>query len=232
MHRHESIRCITFDLDDTLWSCRPVIAEAERRFYAWLAERYPALGAHYDLDTLVAHRIEYFRRNEDLRHDMTRLRKRWLAQLAAEHALDESWIDEGFRVFWLARNEVALYDEAAELLQELGARYRIGAITNGNADVRHIGVDHFFDFVITSAEAGAAKPHPDIFARALEAAGVPAQACLHVGDDAECDVRGAQACGMRTVWVNPAGTAWTAPHPPDAVVAHVGELRGVLAGLD
>lgn len=224
-----SIRCITFDLDDTLWSCRPVIAEAERRFYAWLIDRYPALASHYDLDMLIAHRIDYFRRNEDLRHDMTHLRKRWLAQLAGEHALGDEWIDEGFRVFWLARNEVELYAEAATLLEELGKHFRIGAITNGNADVRHIGVDHFFDFVITSAGAGVAKPHPDIFEQALQHAGVKADECLHVGDDAECDVLGAQAHGLRTVWINPEGKPWEAGRSPDAEVRHVGELREVLA---
>lgn len=223
------IRCITFDLDDTLWSCRPVIAEAERRFYAWLVERYPALASHYDLDTLIAHRIEYFRRNDDLRHDMTHLRKRWLNQLAAEHELGDEWVDEGFRVFWLARNEVELYAEAATLLEELGKHYRIGAITNGNADVRHIGVDHYFDFVITSAGAGVAKPHPDIFEQALQSAGVKAQECLHVGDDAECDVLGAQAHGLHTVWINPEGRPWESGPPPDADVRHVGELREVLA---
>lgn len=224
-----TLRCITFDLDDTLWSCRPVIAEAERRFYVWLIGRYPALASAYDLDALIAHRIEYFRLHKDLRHDMTRLRKRWLAQLAAEHDLGKEWIDEGFRVFWLARNEVELYAEAASLLEELGRHYTIGAITNGNADVRHIGVDHYFDFVITSAEAGVAKPHPDIFERALNKAGVSADQCLHVGDDAECDILGAKAHGLRAVWVNPEGLPWNAGAPPEAEVRHVGELLGVLA---
>lgn len=224
-----SIRCITFDLDDTLWACRPVIAEAERRFYRWLIDRYPALATDYDLDTLVAHRIEYFRRNEDLRHDMTRLRKRWLAQLSVEHGLDKAWIEEGFRVFWLARNEVELYAEAAGLLEDLGRHFRIGAITNGNADVHHIGVDHYFEFVLTSAEAGVAKPHPDIFERALQIAGVRAEECLHVGDDVECDILGAQAHGLRTVWINPDGAAWKGKRPPDGQIRHVGELREVLA---
>ncbi|MEJ2632821.1 MAG: HAD family hydrolase [Acidihalobacter sp.] len=224
-----SIRCITFDLDDTLWSCRPVIAEAERRFYAWLTARYPALASHYDIDALIAHRIEYFRRNEDLRHDMTRLRKRWLAQLSAEHALGEEWVEEGFRVFWLARNEVELYAEAASLLEDLGKHFCIGAITNGNADVRHIGVDHFFDFVITSAEAGVAKPHPDIFEQALKKADVRADECLHVGDDIECDILGAQGHGLHTAWVNPEGLPWKEGRAPDAEVRHVGELREILA---
>ena len=31
-----TIRCIAFDLDDTLWACKPVIEHAEQRFYAWL----------------------------------------------------------------------------------------------------------------------------------------------------------------------------------------------------
>ncbi|OBS10975.1 HAD family hydrolase [Acidihalobacter prosperus] len=225
-----AIRCITFDLDDTLWDCEPVIAAAEARFHAWLEAHCPALARHYDLDGLVRHRVDYFQRFPALHHDLTRLRKQWLAALSEAHGHADDWVEEGFRVFWLARNEVELYREAAELLEGLRDRYRVGAITNGNADVHHIGVGHYFDFVITAAEAGSAKPSPGIFRQAIEAAGVPAAACLHVGDNPHADVQGARAQGMRTVWVNAAGASWPAGDPrPDATVRHVGELAALLA---
>ena len=50
------------------------------------------------------------------------------------------------------------------------------------------------DGVVTSAEAGARKPDPAIFAAALELAGCPAEA-LHVGDTAAEDVAGAAPPG-------------------------------------
>lgn len=224
-----TIRCITFDLDDTLWDCESVIVAAEARFHDWLIRCCPALAEHYDLDGLVRHRVDYFQRFPELQYDLTRLRRQWLTALSTEHGHPTDWVDEGFRVFWLARNEVELYQEAVGLLEGLRTHYRVGAITNGNADVHHIGVGHYFDFVITAAEAGSAKPSPGIFRQALQAAGVPASDCLHVGDNPYADVQGARAQGMRTVWVNPTGAPWPAGDPrPDAAVRHVGEIAGLL----
>ena len=75
------IRCITFDLDDTLWDCAPLIEGAERAFYAWLCERYPEIGEHFSMDELVRDRREFFYRLPHMLHDFTYLRKQWLTDL-------------------------------------------------------------------------------------------------------------------------------------------------------
>ena len=64
------------------------------------------------------------------------------------------------------------------------------------------GLDGLVDAVVTSAEFGAAKPDPAIFARALELAGgvAPADA-VHAGDDVAADVEGAIAAGIAPVLV-------------------------------
>jgi putative hydrolase of the HAD superfamily len=51
------------------------------------------------------------------------------------------------------------------------------------------------DTVVTSAEAGVAKPHPRIFHIALERLGVPPARALHVGDS-PADEEGARAAGL------------------------------------
>ena len=38
------IKAIVFDLDDTLWPLRPLIAAAEQTLYAWLIERVPSIA--------------------------------------------------------------------------------------------------------------------------------------------------------------------------------------------
>ncbi len=53
--------------------------------------------------------------------------------------------------------------------------------------------------VIASAELGAPKPAPAIFAHALTMAGVPAREALHVGDSPNEDVEGARAAGIEPV---------------------------------
>ena len=134
----------------------------------------------------------------------------------------------GFRVFRKHRQAVTLFDDAARVLEKLGERYSIGAITNGNADVHHIGIGHHFDFVVTPAEAGAAKPDPAIFELALNAAGASPESVVHVGDDPMRDVAGAAALGLCTVWMNPKGHPWPDEAPPDAEIRTLDALVSVI----
>ena len=59
------------------------------------------------------------------------------------------------------------------------------------------GLLELVDGVVSSAAAGAAKPAPAVFERALELAGVAAADALHVGDSLDNDVAGARAAGIR-----------------------------------
>jgi REG-2-like HAD superfamily hydrolase len=61
-----------------------------------------------------------------------------------------------------------------------------------------LGLGGVFDTVVVSAEVGAEKPSPRIFAAACEATGVDPEQdyVLHVGDDRRNDVWGARAAGI------------------------------------
>ena len=63
------------------------------------------------------------------------------------------------------------------------------------------GLAPLVDGAISSAEAGAAKPDPAIFAAALRIAGVGAGDAVHVGDSPEADVAGARAAGIEPVLI-------------------------------
>ena len=82
--RPMTISCITFDLDDTLWECGSVIAAAEQAFYEWLAAHYPRITARLEPVALVNHRRAFFKTRPELSHNLTELRKIWLARLAKE----------------------------------------------------------------------------------------------------------------------------------------------------
>ncbi|HZO62613.1 MAG TPA: HAD-IA family hydrolase, partial [Gaiellaceae bacterium] len=56
--------------------------------------------------------------------------------------------------------------------------------------------DGLFSAVVTSAEAGAAKPDPAPFRLALDRLGVEPGRAVHVGDEPE-DEQGSGAAGMR-----------------------------------
>jgi putative hydrolase of the HAD superfamily len=58
------------------------------------------------------------------------------------------------------------------------------------------GLLKLVDGVVSSAEAGAAKPDPAPFLRGLQLAGADPIEALHVGDSPANDVAGAHAAGM------------------------------------
>jgi putative hydrolase of the HAD superfamily len=79
--------------------------------------------------------------------------------------------------------------------------------------------------VIDSAAVGVAKPDPAIFRIALEAAGVPPDRVLHIGDTVGADVDGALAAGVRPLHLDPYGFCHDDSHP------HIPDLATVAAAL-
>ena len=67
-----------------------------------------------------------------------------------------------------------------------------------------------------------------IFHAAAAAAGVPAHAVLHVGDDADLDVLGGLNAGMQTVWFNRVKHDWVHEAQPPASVTDLRQLCALL----
>jgi FMN phosphatase YigB (HAD superfamily) len=92
----------------------------------------------------------------------------------------------------------SLLPGAGEAIERLG-RLGLATAVVSNWDVglreqlRGLGLDGLT--VVTSAEAGAPKPEPAVFERALAELGVRPERALHVGDS-EADKQGARAAGM------------------------------------
>lgn len=227
-----TIRCITFDLDDTLWECHPVIEQAEQRFYQWLVSSYPKITEKYSEAELIADRMAFMRsRPESQHHNLTKLRKSWMKHLANNAGYDYSLVEPGFEVFWLARNEVTFYEGALDILEKLSNNYTLGVISNGNADVNHIGVGHLFDFSLSSEAAGVAKPHQDIFHQAVKMSECEIHEMVYVGDDPKRDILGAQQAGMHAIWYNPSLKPWPGGKTPTAVIQDHAELEDIISKL-
>jgi putative hydrolase of the HAD superfamily len=199
---------LSFDLDDTLWPSGPVIAAAESELLSWLRTRYPLTLSGHDIESMRALRAGVAERFPESGHDMTFLRHRALKDLfgAAGHA--ESLADEALEVFLAARNRVEFYDDARPSLIRLRSRYRLFALSNGNADLARCGIADLFAGHVTARAAGAAKPDARIFAALLEMAGVEAHQVLHIGDDPLADVVGATQAGLQAVWLNRDARQW------------------------
>jgi len=224
-----NIRTITIDLDDTLWAIHPVIKRAEARLYEWLGENYPRITQLYTPAELHDVRSQIVAEFADRSHDLTFLRHTVLSRVGVAAGYTTDFIDAAFDVFDEVRNDVEIFPGVIPALEELGDRFRLIAVTNGNANLEVIGIRHLFDHVVTAVMAGAAKPAAQVFDLAVEAGGASKQQTLHVGDHPVYDVDGARNAGLRTAWVNRDASAWPEEfQAPEIEVTHVGELPGVL----
>lgn len=74
------------------------------------------------------------------------------------------------------------------------------------ADVRgwldRAGLGRCFHWVVTSVDAAARKPAPEFFQYALERCGLSKDDVLFVGNQLNTDIAGAEAFGIRTVWLS------------------------------
>jgi 2-haloalkanoic acid dehalogenase type II len=223
------IRLITFDLDNTLWDVGHVIRHAESRMNAWLDERVPEYRRQLNVEVLQALRAAALRERPEVSHDVSALREEVLYRGMRRLGLDETQARahaaEAFQTFYRARQQVVFFEHALESLADLAGRYRLAALTNGNANVASVGLDRYFSFALSAADVRASKPAPDIFHAALAAAGVAPEESIHVGDNLVDDVHGASAVGMHTIWVNLDGaSADGAGARPSEVVEHLRDL--------
>lgn len=225
------IRAITIDLDDTLWAIGPVIRRAESVLREWLETHVPAVADKHPPESIARIRKRVLREHPGMAHDLTFVRRQVLSRMGHGAGIGDDFVDDAFEAFDAARNTVELYPEAAEALESLARRYPLVAVTNGNARLERIGIDHLFAGAVSARDVGEAKPHRSMFDAALKAAGEPASATLHVGDHPEHDVHGAKLAGLDAAWLNRKGVDFPAGwHAPDHTVSDLAELDRLLTG--
>lgn len=223
------IKAITFDLDGTLWELEPVIAEADRKLHEWFALHYPAISSAFSIYDMRQLRTELLEQDPTLRHDVTELRKSSIRIAAERVSIDPTVAEEAFEVFIVYRNQVELFDDVLPVLKRLRNQYVLCSLTNGNADVVRVGLGDIFDHALSAADVGSAKPEPAMFMEACRLTGNTPEQMLHVGDEAETDIFGANTAGFRTIWINRKKEAWNHECQPHAQIESLTELETVLA---
>lgn len=222
------IRLLTFDLDNTLWETEPVVIAAEARLLEWLAEHAPLFVRNLDADARRAVRQRVLAAEPLLRHRVTALRIAILelglreAGYAEDHARELAL--QGFEVFLEARHALTFFPHAEALLAQLAKRYQLATISNGNADVKRLGLQDYFKVIVSADEIGVGKPDPAPFLAALERAGAEPHETLHIGDHPVDDIQGAQAVGLHTLWFNRTGLAWPDQPRPHGEVKCLSEV--------
>lgn len=101
----------------------------------------------------------------------------------------------------------SLFDDVLPTLKTLKEqRLTLGLLTNLDRDMKPVclklGLEPYLDFIVTSGEVGADKPHPPIFMAALQRAGVNAPEAVHVGDQYQTDIIGARGAGIAPILID------------------------------
>jgi HAD superfamily hydrolase (TIGR01509 family) len=120
---------------------------------------------------------------------------------------------------------------ALDRLQAAGIRLAVVSnwVWDGARLLEELGLADRFVTIVISDRVGYGKPHPVIFRAALDAAGVPAERAVHVGDSYAKDVLGAAAVGMAALLMlrdgaSPPDLGEDPPEPPVTVVRDLGEV--------
>ncbi|CAH0542641.1 5-amino-6-(5-phospho-D-ribitylamino)uracil phosphatase YigB [Vibrio marisflavi] len=233
--RLQTIKAITFDLDDTLYDNRPVIARLESELTQWMTEHHPIFISR-PLSWWKAFKQELAAKEPTLTHNVSLWRyeqlRRGLTQVgySLEQALQAA--NDAMEVVSYWRSQFDVPKSSHDVLKELSEKYPLVAITNGNVNVDTIGLSGYFQAVFKSGFDGLAKPFPDLFAKAQKKLNLQSKHILHVGDALYSDVEGAKRAGFQACWINLTGTSLIhqpkATLLPDLEIEDISELRSLL----
>jgi HAD superfamily hydrolase (TIGR01509 family) len=180
-----SFRAVIFDLDGVLADSEPGWNQIDSQLLAEYGVTYrgqyhrDVLGVNYRLA------VEFYKEAFGLSAPTEELMRR-----RGEIAVD------------FFANRVGLFPSSKTVLEQLRQiNLRLAVATSSvSASARPFlnrhGLTAFFDVIVTGEEIERGKPEPDIYLRAAEKLGVPADACLVI-EDALSGIVAAKAAGMR-----------------------------------
>ena len=202
------IKAMTFDLDDTLYDNRPVIRQVETQMVKWLHTHHP-VSATQPLSWWHELKLRLAQEDSWLTNDVTLWRytqiEQGLLKLGYQPAEAKQAAKDAIAQVLRLRSDFEVPEQAHKVMAELSNRMPLVAITNGNVDVEKIGLSQYFQLVLKAGPDGFAKPHAQMFDKAVSFLEVPAENILHVGDHLISDVQGAKLSGLQACWFNDQG---------------------------
>ncbi|MWN90015.1 5-amino-6-(5-phospho-D-ribitylamino)uracil phosphatase YigB [Gilliamella sp. Pra-s65] len=199
-----TIKALTFDLDDTLYDNSMIVEKAEE-------EMLKTLQSYEQLHTLTI--SEYLSEKHtvlvsepEIYHDVNVWRSQTIKSLLNKTDIPvqkfADVIDESMTCFNFWRHKMQVLESTHMLLTKLATKYPLAVITNGNVDVHQIGLGDYFQFSLRGGEDGRSKPFPEIFELASDKLSISPHHILHVGDNLLTDVNGAINNGFLACFIN------------------------------
>jgi putative hydrolase of the HAD superfamily len=236
------LKAITFDFWNTLYKAAPYAFALRRKYLFEIFAKN-----HIDVDVEQVDAAEEAARTAWNRVWRGEYRTppaadwvRWmLDELLIQLPLDDfsALADYFDRSLLEANPGPTLIDGAAEAVQRLAQRYRLGVISDSGLStgktLRHFlrrdGLLDCFTCTTFSDEVGVSKPHARIFQVTLERLGAQPQEAVHIGDLTHSDIAGAKAIGMQAVRLTTNYDDANRSVEPDAVVNSYAEFEEWLA---
>lgn len=223
-------KAIFFDLDHTLWDFEKNSALA---FEVLLPKHNIDINIADFLEHYIPANVNYWKLYRDGVITQQQLRYgRFRDVFTALHYEidDEALALLSTEYIHLLPTNNHLFEGAIELLEYLKPKYSLHIITNGFHEVQALkmksaNIDHYFETVTNSENAGFKKPHPAIFEYALTAANAQKCDSIMIGDCIEADVQGALDCGIDAIYFNEHRLE---AHPSVKQVNHLLELKNLL----
>lgn len=227
-----AVRGITFDLDDSLWAVWPVIHRAEAKMHEHLAEHYPRIAERYDVASVRDLRNRVAEAHPQLAYDFTEMRRLTYVELLTGAGYAADGADDLLARFLDLRHEVTFFDDVLPALEALAARYRLYAVSNGNASLARVGIDHLFHGQVNAGMVGAGKPDARIFHVACAELDLDPGQVLHIGDHPLEDIHGAMSAGLRAAWLNRTEATWPREDAPDLTITRLDQLVEALQAAE
>lgn len=230
--RLNTIRALSFDLDDTLYDNGPIIEQAEQSIAEFMRSEYLAC-AMYDRAYWDQLKNELKADYPALREDVSLCRicmfETGLMRGGMPEAEAKIAAQRGFQEFLRVRSQVTVPTQSFELLADIGRHYPVVGITNGNVMPEQIGLSPYFKFVVKAGNGLRMKPAEDLFRHVARELDVAPHEIMHVGDDQYTDVFGAIRNGYQAAWLNTTPERQPALKVlPHLMIYDINELRSLL----
>lgn len=223
----ENIQAISFDLDDSLWSIGPIIIRAEKIIHEHMSEHFPRVTEQFGPDEMRELRTRVHQSHSHLSHDLSALRQASLEIMLEESGYPRHHSEDLMTMFLDLRHDVEYFPDVLPALEKLAEKFRIFAISNGNADVARLGLN-CFEGQVSARSEGVGKPDVQIFHNAARHLQLQPEQILHVGDHQVEDIGGALEAGMVTAWLNRQAHSWEQDFEPHHEIANLDELVELL----
>jgi len=122
-------------------------------------------------------------------------------------------------------SDISLYKGIKELLDEINKHFTLSIATNASAQfankmIKHLEIEHHFDYVIGSDTVSNPKPHPEMLLNTTKTLNTEIKNTILIGDS-DKDRNAALACNMDYLLVNWGFTQ----HTNQNVIANVEDLK-------